>query len=256
MRLTPSKNAEQIGVQYLQHEFRKMFPGAGPAVWDRIDREVARMPRIQGEASFWNLLAAVAEDWKLKAIYRILSDTQFRWVWQKVPVERLVLTGMSPIIDRYTIRKFSRDPLQFHAAWKKDAKMRKAILRTGFAAHPERDHFPIFLWEAPDGFRVFDGMRRTLRALIQNKKSIDAWVGISVRRNGKPLVSGGFAYVLSQVYAHASRKDPKLDAALIRIGAAISKDYRNGREVMTKRIAGWAHDKELKALFLRMGRSK
>ncbi|MFA6995459.1 MAG: hypothetical protein WC249_03580 [Patescibacteria group bacterium] len=256
INLTPSKTAEKMAVQYLQHEFRKILSGIkNSIIWNSIDRELSRFIKVQGEASFWNLVAAIAEDWKLKAVYRLLTDTKFEWTKQQVPIKKIILTGMSPAIDSFIISKFERNPLRFQAAWEKDKEMRRIFQQTGFARHKERDDFPIFLFQASEGYRVFDGMRRSLLTIIDHKKTINAWVGKPVNEKGQPLISDGAAYVLSQVYNHATKKSKSLDNSMLQIGAVISDDYRNGQKLLQERIAGWSHDKKLKQLFLNMAKT-
>ncbi len=249
MKLTPSKNAERMAVQYLQHEFRKMLNGIkNRTVWKSIDRELAQFVQHNGEFSFWNLVAAVSEDWKLKGVYRIISDTKFRWRKEKIPTKKIVLGSMSPTIDAYTFKKFKHDPILFKEAWAKDVKMRQTIIRTGFSSHKERDHFPIFVWKDGKGYRVFDGMRRTLLALINGKKEVVAWVGESVNKKGKPLLSGGFAYVLSQIYAEADKSD-KINRATKILLTTISREKRNGKELFQERIVKWSHNNKIRELF-------
>jgi len=244
-------------VQYLQHEFRKIFHDVrDKRVWKLIDWSLEGFPKRDGEGSFWQLIAGISEGWKLKRVFELLSDTSYRWRLEKIPVWKLVLGGMSPTIDRYTVKKFNRNPLRFAEAWKKNAQLRKAVLRTGFASHPERDQFPIFVFESGNGFRVFDGMRRTLLALIAGRTTIKAWVGYKVNRNGKPLISPERAWFLENIYENASTKDVSLEKAILRIGKEIIKNYRNGKEVLDKRIASWSHDPDFKTLVRKMIRSK
>ncbi|MCL4392319.1 hypothetical protein M1413_03230 [Patescibacteria group bacterium] len=239
-----------MAIQYLQHEFRKILNGIrDPKTWRLIDREIANFPKTQGGASFWNLVAAISEDWKLKSVFRILSDTRVTWTLQEISLKRIVLTGMSPEIDRYTIARCDGSPKQFLKLWEGNRKARSDILKTGFSKHGERDYYPIFLWEGPDGLHVFDGMRRMLLAIINRKKTIRAWVGKPSRKKGGPLIANGFAYALSAVYRHAGKRNNALDNAIIEIVKTIKRDYRNGKEVTEKRIAGWSRDEKIKKIF-------
>lgn len=250
MKYSPSKNAERVAIQYLKHEFRKIFGHpTDKALWRKLDGAIQSLPKTIGEVGFWNLVAAISEGYKLKRVFHILSDSTYDWKLKSVPLRKIVLTGMWPAFDRYIIKKFDRDPVKFEKAWKKDAVMRRTFLRPGFEARAERDNFPIFLFETEDKLRVFDGMRRTLLALIAGKKTIQAWVGIRVRR-GKPLVSTNRCWFLSNIYDGATKKDKDLERAIIKIGKEITSQSRNGREVLIKRIAGWSHDPDVK-LFIK-----
>ncbi|MFA4941681.1 MAG: hypothetical protein WC582_03775 [Patescibacteria group bacterium] len=253
IKYSPSKNSVLVAKQYLRHEFRKIFNDIkDDNFFRRIDKSLENLEKREGEVSFWNLTAAIAEGWKLKQVYTILSDTKYQWKLMDIPLDKIYLTGMSPIIDKYIVKKFNRQPMLFAQAWGKNKKMRQEILKTGLAKHRERDHFPILVYKSGQSYRVFDGMRRTLLALIDNKKTIKAWVGFATNPKGKPLISANRCYFLSNLYNQADNKDKSLDKAIIRIGREIEKNYRNGREVILKRIIGWSHDQKIKSLFAKM----
>src|SRR4030042_4075852 len=145
-KLTPSKNALLIAQQYLKHEFRKIFNDVtDKEVWEKIDSSIENLFHREGEQSFLDLLAAISGGWKLKSVFYYLSSTKYRWELREISPSKLILTGMSPTLDKYTIKKFNRNPLLFAKTWENDKKMREEILKTGFSDHKERDHFPIFV---------------------------------------------------------------------------------------------------------------
>lgn len=253
LKYTPSKNALIIAKQYLKHEFRKIFADVKEdKFYKKIDRSIDGFATREGEMSFWNLLAAIAEGWKLKWVFMILSDDKYQWKLKEVPLAKIYLTGMSPVIEKYIIKKFNHDAAAFAKAWKTDKNMRAEILKTGLAPHRERDHFPILVYKLGENYRVFDGMRRVLLALIKNQASIKAWVGLKANSKGRPLISANRCYFLSNLYNQAKNKDKSLEKAMVRIGKEINKDYRNGREVLLKRIIGWSHDQKIKSIFAEM----
>lgn len=256
LKYTSSKNAHLIACQYLKHEFHKIFNDlcSDKKFLKKLDKSIDGFIKREGEKSFWYLTAAISEGWKLKKVFYILSNNAYQWKSpQKVAIEKLVLGGMSPVIDKYVVKKFKRDPLLFREGWRTDKKMRKEILATGLAPHKERDHFPVLLYKLLDGkFRVFDGMRRTLLALIAGHKEIKAWVGHRVNPKGKPLVSGDRCLFLSQTYERSKKTDKELEKSIIRIGKEIIVHYRNGKEALAKRIAGWSHNPKVKKIFKRM----
>lgn len=253
IKYTPSKNALLVAQQYLKHEFRKIFYDIrGPKIWQKLDNSIDNYAQKEGGGSFWLLVAAISEGWKLKGIYHITSSTKYQWKLKEIPVSKIILTGMSPTIDKYTIKKYKRNPLAFAMAWKKDRGMRKEILDTGFSSYKERDHFPILVFQVNNSFHVFDGMRRTLLALIDNKDKIKAWVGYEVNPRGKSLISGDRCYFLSNIYTRSKNRDKDLEKAIIRIGKEIIVQHRNGQETLIKRIAGWSHNQDIKRIFAKM----
>ncbi len=253
IKLTPSKNALIVAQQYLKHEFRKVFSDVkDQKTRRRLDRSIENFIQRENESSFWNFLAAISDDWKLKSIFYILSSTKYRWKLKEIPISKIILTGMSPTIDKYTIKKFNRNPLAFVKDWHKDKKMREDILKTGLAPYKERDPFPILVLKEDQGFRVFDGMRRTLLTLIRGKDKIKAWIGYQTNPRGKSLISNGHCYFLSNIYTRSEKKDKELEKAIVCISKEIIKNYRNGKDVLIKRIAGWSHHPEIKRIFRKM----
>ena len=253
LKYTPSKNALVIAKQYLKNEFRKIFADIkDDKFYKKIDKSIDRFDLREGEMSFWNLLAGVAEGWKLKQVFAVLSDDKYQWKLKNIPLEKIYLSGMSPTIDKYIIKKFNRNPLTFAKQWKTNKTMRQEIIKTGFRAHKERDGWPILTYKIGENYRVFDGMRRVLLALAKNQSTIKGWVGYKINAKGRPLISANRCYFLSNLYNQAKPKDKSLERALTRIGKEINKDYRNGREVLLKKIIGWSHDQKIKSIFAEM----
>jgi len=253
LKYTPSKNAFIIAKQYLKQEFRKIFSDIkDDKFYRKIDKSIDNFSGREGEASFWNLLAGVAEGWKLKLVFQILSDDKYQWKLKNIPLDKVYLTGMSPTIDKYIIKKLNRNPVAFAKAWKINKAMRQEIIKTGFSPHKDRDCFPILVNKTGDSFRIFDGMRRALLALTKNQKSIKAWVGYKINVKGRPLISANRCYFLSNLYNQAKVKDKTLEKSIIKIGKEINKNYRNGKEVLLKRIIGWSHDQKIKSIFAEM----
>lgn len=252
-KYTPSKNALIIAKQYLKNEFRKIFSDVkDEKFYKKIDKSIDKFDAREGEMSFWNLLASLAEGWKLKQVFAVLSDDKYQWKLKNIPLAEVYLTGMSPVIDKYIIKKFNRNPALFAKQWKINRTMREEIIKTGFSAHKDRDNFPILTYKIGENYRIFDGMRKVLLALIKNQSTVKAWVGYKVNAKGRPLISANRCYFLSNLYNQAKSKDKSLEKALTRIGKEINKDYRNGREVLLKRIIGWSHDQKIKSIFAAM----
>lgn len=253
LKYTPTKNALIIAKQYLKQEFRKIFSDVkDEKIFKIIDKSIDGLERRRGEISFWNLLAAISEGWRLNSVFAILSDEKYQWKLKEIPINKIYLTGMSPVFDKYIIKKFNRSPEAFAKAWKNSKIMRQELTKAGLAEQKEIVNSPALVYKLADSYRVFDGMHRVLLALTKNQKSIKAWVGYKVNAKGRSLISANRCYFLSNLYNQAKSKDKNLEKAIIRIGKEINKDYRNGREVLLKRIIGWSHDQKIKSLFAAM----
>ncbi|MDO8592794.1 MAG: hypothetical protein Q7R92_03430 [bacterium] len=253
LKYTPSKNALIIAKQYLKQEFRKIFADVKDAqFYKKIDKSIDNLEKRRGEISFWNLLAAISEGWRLNSVFTILSDEKFQWKLKDIPTNKIYLTGMSPVFDKYVIKKFNHSPEAFAKAWNNSKIMRQELTKAGLAEHKKIDNSPVSVYKLADNYRVFDGMHRVLLALTKNQKNIKAWVGYKINAKGKPLISANRCYFLSNLYNQAKSKDKNLEKSIVRIGKQINKDYRNGKEVLLKRIIGWSHDQKIKSLFAEM----
>lgn len=249
-KIFANKEAVLMGRQYLKHEFRKIFSDVkNDTFWKKLDRSIDRFVNRKGEQSFFNLLVGISEGWKLKEVAQIISNNTYSWKKTLVPMKDIILTGMSPTIDKYTIVKCKRSPQLFANEWENNTKMRKEILSTGFKMHKNRDKDPIFLFQEGKKYKVFDGMRRTLLAAIRANKKIYAWVGSTKNKKGKPLTGSDNCLFLALLYAR-SNKNQKIENGIMAVSKEIIKQYRNGEEVFRKRIAKWSHNKDIRKLFL------
>jgi len=136
LKYTPTKNAALIAKQYLKQEFRKMFSDVkDDKFYKKIDMSIDSLERRRGEILFWNLLAAISEGWRLNSVFMILSNDRYKWKLEIIPTNKIYLTGMSPVMDKYVIKKFNHSPEAFAKAWKTDKIMRQEIIKTGFRAY-------------------------------------------------------------------------------------------------------------------------
>lgn len=243
---TISKEIKAIGEVYLRHEFRKIFNDIkDEKFWVEINKSMGTFLKREGDESFWNLLFGISEGWKIKYVAHILSDTRYKWKLQNFSIDKITLSGMSPVIDKYTIIKCDKNPLIFSKTWDKNGKMRKEIKDSGFSEHKERDSDPIFLYQKNGKFYVFDGMRRTLLAAIRKDKIIKAWVGYEKNPKGKPMISVSRCLFLADMLK-LYPEDKKLKTSIIKVVKKISEEFNNGRKVFIGRIANWSHDDNIK----------
>jgi len=240
-----------VAKQYLSHEFIKLFSVSNDKrLLADIKTFMDKFDEYYDEPELWRLLSTISEGWRLKAVFRVLSNDRYIWTKETLPLESIVLTGMSPTIDKY-IAKSEKRPRTFKQLWDSDQLMRKEITATGFSPHAERDHFPIIVFEKNrgKGFRVVDGMRRMLLATIADRPHIEAWVGRQVKKSGKPMISESRAYFLYDVYQFSKTKSPELKSAIATIAKEIIDTYGNGREVIEQRVIGYANKPAFTEIF-------
>lgn len=113
---------------------------------------------------------------------------------------------------------------------------------------PERDHHPIFVyWEPREKrLKLFDGMRRTVLAAINRKKTIRAYVGYPARR-GRPMVNLDKLQYFHLLYRGA-RQDRATYRAFLRLGREMVRQSSNGRRAFRNWLKPWAGKKEKKLI--------
>ncbi len=236
-----------LAKQYLKHEFRKIFSDiSDKEIWKRLDRSIDTFQKRDTNRNFWHLVAAISEGWKLKSIFRLLTNKGYRWDLVYFPIDKITFTSMSPVIDGY-LERCNWNPLKFKEAWDKDKKMQEVILKTGFSEHQERDHFPIMLFQEGDKFKVFDGMRRTLLNIIKGRKEIKAWLGYHVEPQAKSSLSQDRAYFPLRIWRYSDTKDKELRSAIVRLGKEMVKIYKNGEDAL-KDVQKISPNKEVKEI--------
>ena len=234
--------------QYLYHEFLKIFWDAKDKVFrQKMKRSLYRMYRRDGTHTYWLLVAAISEGWRLKWVYRLLSDPGYQWNLETRNINDLTMTGFSPpIVDRlvnrcqynfYTFADYYRKHPEFFKKYMPNLKPR-----------PERDHQPIFVyWEPKEKrLKLFDGMRRTVLAAINRKKTIRAYVGYPVRK-GKPMVNLDKLQYFHLLFRGA-RKDRATYRAFLRLGREIVRQSSNGRRDFQNWLKPWAGKQEKKLI--------
>lgn len=238
---------EILACQYLKCEFRKIFSDVkNKEFWEKIDHSLDGFKNRETDWNFWHLLAAISEGWKLKSVFRLLTNKGYKWDLVEFPISKITLGSMSAEIDLY-LEKCNWNPAKFKKAWETDRKMRQVILNTGFSQHKERDHFPIMLFHDKDKFKVFDGMRRTLLKLISGEEMIKAYLGYEINPEAKSLLSQDRAYLPLRIFRYSQTKDKELRKAVIRMGQEMVRLYRNGREIFTH-LKTISHNQEIKNL--------
>lgn len=234
---------ERLAREYLYDEFLKIFQDVhDPAFRKAVRRSLNAFVRRDGLQSFWQLVAAVAEGWKLKTVFRYLSDSAYQWNLEEHWIENLTMTGFSPdAVDR-VIRQCHRRFFEFAEYYRSHpAFFRKYMPR--LKPQPERDRHPVLIYYDTrlKQLRLFDGMRQTTLAAIAGKDRIRAYVGYPIRP-GKPKVNQDKIWFFRDLLAD-SPKDQKTLQAFITVGQAIVRRTQNGRKVFRASLKPWSDPK-------------
>jgi hypothetical protein len=228
---------QEIALQYLRHEFIKMFPGQPDAFYEQLAGGVDKFPETLGDDLLWKLLAGIAEGYKFKWTYRILTDDGLAWSLEKVKLDDIRMTGMSPFMDPILVQA-NWQPSAFANVWNEHPEYAQHPDAAGMKPEPQRDHFPIMLIEQGGMLKVFDGMRRTSMAALAHQPDMTAWVGRRIKP-GKSKLNADKTLFLFATYSEASTHDPETLEALIGISRMIIREHANGREAVERALQFW-----------------
>lgn len=228
---------EEIALQYIRHEFIKLFPGQTDTFYQQMADGVSKLPQMLGEDLFWKLLAGIAEGYKHKWIYRFLTDAGLQWHLEKIALNDMRMTGMSPFMDPI-LSAAGWQPAAFAKVWREHPEYAAQPEAAGMKPEPLRDIFPIMLVEKNNRLQVFDGMRRTCMAALAGKQEMAAWVGRRATP-GKSHINTDKTLFLFATYAESDMHDEESLHALIGISKLVIREHANGREAVERALRDW-----------------
>lgn len=236
---------EGIAKLYLKLEFRKLFANiSDQKFWKQLDNSINTIKDRLNEKDFWQLISGISEGYKLKWVYRVLTDLVYSWSLERIALDDIRMTRMGPVMNPI-LEEAEWKPTKFAQIWKSNPDY-ATDTKTSLLAEPERDHLPIFLHERDNQLRVFDGMRRVCLAAIEGRDVMEAYVGRIRNPQGQMMVNADKVLFLRVLYDEAREKDPKLLNAIATICKAYIRFYRNGKEVVESALYKWRQDPNLK----------
>jgi hypothetical protein len=228
---------QEIALQYIRHEFIKLFPGQTDEFYEQMASGVTRLPSTIGEDALWKLLAGLAEGYKFKWIYRILTNDGLHWRQERISLHDIRMTGMSPFMDPI-LAEANWQPADFAKVWRDNPEYASHPDAAGMKPEPLRDHLPIMLIEQNGQLKVFDGMRRTCMAALANKPELTAWVGRRTKP-GKGKLNADKTLFLFATYSESETKKPEDLQGLIAVSQMVIREHSNGREVVERALQFW-----------------
>lgn len=236
---------EEIAKLYLKLEFRKLFADVSDqSFWQNLDHSIETIKDRVNEKDFWQLVSGISEGYKLKWVYRVLTDSVYSWSLEKIALDNIRMTGMIPFMDPI-LEDAGRKPSRFAQIWKANPKYAKQANGLGIKPNPQRDSYPILLHEGDSQLRVFDGMRRVCVAALEGKEVMEAYVGRIRNPQGQMMINADKVLFLRVLYDEAPEKDPQLLDAIVTIFKAYIRFYRNGREVVDWYLDKWRKEEKL-----------
>ena len=181
----------QLATTLLEKELRKLFLGLPSVAWSVIDNSIrgwAERPldyHLESEQlrDFWDAFAAVMEGIKLKPNF-VAWVTAENMSWQKMTLQLQTIRLTSPLqqLQKVPGLNLSNDisvaDVSTLLADNPKAKTEQRTLVDQHSSDPSQDTYPIIVRKvAANTYKIMDGNRRTLKALLYDQEKIEAWVG-------------------------------------------------------------------------------
>lgn len=174
----------------LEKETRKLFLGVSEEAWRAIDKSILGWIdsptnyhlEDDGPRDFWDSFAALMESVKLKPNFTAwITAENVAWHKNTVLVRDIQMT--SPLGQIEKIPGLGVRPnlpfaeLADVLAKNPKARAQQKKLIDAHSTDPAQDAYPIIAATAGNVYKVMDGNRRTLKAVIYGQDKIEAWVG-------------------------------------------------------------------------------
>ena len=235
-----------IADQYLYHEFLKIFWNVRDKTFRRqLRNSIYGLRKRDGEHNYWLLVSAIAEGWRIKSVYRLLTNPSYHWTLEIRNISDLTMTGFNPLTVDRLIMRCGRNFYRFADYYHRHPEFFKKYM-PNLVPRPERDHHPVFIFydRKEHKLKLFDGMRRTTLAAIDGKKTIKAYVGYPITK-GKPLVNLDKIHYFQQLFIDA-KKDQKTYQAFVRVGREMIRQSSNAAEAFRHSVKPWSEKRFLK----------
>lgn len=182
------KIRQQAAINYIKHEFRKLLWRVPESHWDAIDRDISdwiNSPELATPRDFWNGFHGICMGFKLKiGLIYFITAKNVTWSKKNIPVSKLwfgVEFNQTKIIEE---GKLSAEKVSQFYSDPQNKKLKedwlKLVLEKSSGTTPRDEHSIIAIQKEQDKqmiFSVYDGNRRLVKAVLEGKESLDAYVG-------------------------------------------------------------------------------
>ena len=236
----------------LEKESRKLFLGLSGEAWESMDASIRGWSEHptdyhledDGPRDFWDTFAAFVESIKLKPNFTTwLTAENVHWHKAILPISKIQMT--SPLEQLQKVPGLNlRNELPFAEladllARDPDAREEQKRLVDEHSTDPSQDSYPIIVRGSDSGlFKVMDGNRRTLKAVIYGQKEIEAWVAKKDEKDPVNFwVPLNDMFQLVKVYKEAiDNDDAQLQQAVVQVLKARFKASSVAEQAYRKRI--------------------
>jgi hypothetical protein len=147
--------------------------------WEVIDHGVGEWYERLAPENFWNTIHGMSIGLRLKSLVPILTSLNVKWAEKDIAVNELWFGGKFGPIKIFNCAESVSD-LKLYLTQPENKEVFKQELKASDERSLEttpRDHFPVFVVREDEKYRVIDGNRRLLRAILKNQDNIFAAVG-------------------------------------------------------------------------------
>lgn len=183
----------EIATVFLKRELRKMLPNVrGIEIWKQIDKDVENWfpqdNQTVGIRDFWNGFHGLAMGFKLKnGFTQVLTAQNIQWKFvEKLPLDNKLASGgpLTYISEELSENRPTASKLREFFNDSKNKKLAD-FWRQEFQKHGKssesRDNFSIIALQGEDNgqeiFSIYDGNRRMILAVLEEKETLPAYVG-------------------------------------------------------------------------------
>lgn len=163
---------------------------------------------------------------KLNWIGDIISDKSIKWTKENLNIDKLYLTGTNPRWNKIIIDFCGRSPIKLRALLLKNKSIATVFKTAKFSS------VAILVRHDGDKYKILDGMKRVIAAILLGKKTINAYVALP---NGKlkPQCEPHVVYDLLRAYQRGINKDRKSLVIALRF---LRKGYSNVDDLLRYRF--------------------
>jgi hypothetical protein len=175
----------KIASELMQKELKKLFPSIkSNSQWEKVQKDIknwfkGKNSELASVHDFWNGFEGITQGFKLKRINYYLTAENASFKKQEINIEKIILPWAENILPKEyfkgenitgkeIIEKLKNNKLLFNEIKKNsDYHSKWPVFR---------DNYPIIVLEEKQIFRTLDGNRRVIKAIVDGKKTIDAWL--------------------------------------------------------------------------------
>lgn len=175
-------------------------------------------------------------NWK----FDFLSDKNTKWSEpQELQIDDLTLTGVNPIWNEYTIKQAERSPKKFRKLLEENSDIKDKLKAAKFI------DIPILVRIQDEKLMLLDGMKRTVGAIFEGRKTIRAYIATS-NDSPKPQCELHVIYDILRAYNRGINKDLEGLKATLKF---LNHTYSNVEMALKERFNGeWENNPKLQAV--------